>query len=210
MPLERVIRDEFIELPATLRTEARMNGEVFPMDRFEFEAAGVVRSLSVDELEGLVVTMATPGGRIDWIAERAGVVREGSLYTVMLDEYELARFMLKNGLTCPSANLNPEQYDDGEIVDWASDDHDPETGLVLRWNLDAAEAQVDDRTIDEVGLHTLMGREVAQLGLNHAAYRVATVRAGLGEPSVSYAEACEIASEIDGHGMSLTRPVKQY
>jgi hypothetical protein len=205
MPLSRAVRDHN-ELPAILRTEARIDGEVFPIDRIEFDAAGVVRSLGVDELETLVVAMNTPGGRIDWIAERAGVVPERALYTVLLDGYDLGTFMLKNGLDCPSADKNPERYEDGEVVGWASEDHDPATGAIIRWNLEACTAEVDDQTVDEFGFHRLRGREVVQLGLDYDAHKVATVRAGLGESAVSYSEALEIAVELREGGMSLTRP----
>jgi hypothetical protein len=206
MPISRIVRDDIAELPAILRTEARMNGDVFPLDRIEFEAAGVVRNLSVDELEDLVIAMSTPGARIDWIAERAGVVPQGALYTVLLDGYDLAHFMLKNGLCCPSADRNPERFEDGEIVSWAGEDNDPATGLVQRWNLDACTTEVADETIDEYGFHRLIGREVTQLGLDHDAHKVATVRARLGEPAVSYAEALEIAAEMHENGLTLTRP----
>lgn len=206
MPLSRIVRDDAVELPAILRTEARMNGDVFPIERFEFDAAGVVRSLSEDELESLVVEMNTPGGRIDWIAERAGVVPEKALYTVLLDGYDLATFMIRNGLTCPSADRNPERYDDGEIVGWAGDDRDPSTGAVLRWNIETCAAEVADETIDEYGFHRLMGREVTQLDLDYEAHKVAVVRSGLGEPAVTYAEAQEIAAELRDAGMSLSRP----
>jgi hypothetical protein len=207
MPLSRVVRDQSVELPAILRTEARMNGDVFPIDRIEFDAAGVVRSLGVDDLEGLVVAMNTPGARIDWIAERAGVVPDKALYTVLLDGYDLATFMLKNGLDCPSADRNPERYEDGEIVGWAGEDHDPATGAIIRWNLEASEVEVDDETVDEFGFHRLRGREVTELGLDHNAHKVATVRARLGEPAVSYREALEIAAELRESGMSITRPL---
>ncbi|MNU31172.1 hypothetical protein D3C71_196890 [compost metagenome] len=205
MSFSRAARD-YSELPAILRTEARIDGEVFPIDRIEFDAAGVVRSLSVDELEALVVAMDTPGARIDWLAERAGVVPEKAIYTVLLDGYDLASFMLKNGLDCPSADKNPERYEDGEVVGWASEDHDPATGAILRWNQEASAAEVDDQTIDEFGFHRLRGREVVQLGLDYDAHKVATVRVGLGEPAVSYSEALEIAGELREGGMSLTRP----
>lgn len=205
MSFSRASRD-YSELPAILRTEARVDGEVFPIDRIEFDAAGVVRSLSVEELEALVVAMDTPGARIDWIAERAGVVPEKAIYTVLLDGYDLATFMLKNGLDCPSADRNPERYEDGEIVGWASEDHDPATGTILRWNLENFTAEPDEQTVDEFGLHRLRGREVTELGLDHGAHKVATVRAGLGEPSVSYSEALEISGELREGGMSLTRP----
>jgi hypothetical protein len=184
-----------------------MNGDVFPIDRIEFDAAGVVRSLGVDDLEGLVVAMNTPGARIDWIAERAGVVPDKALYTVLLDGYDLATFMLKNGLDCPSADRNPERYEDGEIVGWAGEDHDPATGAIIRWNLEASEVEVDDETVDEFGFHRLRGREVTELGLDHNAHKVATVRARLGEPAVSYREALEIAAELRESGMSITRPL---
>jgi hypothetical protein len=207
MPLSRVVRDQSVELPAILRTEARMNGDVFPIDRIEFDAAGVVRSLGVDDLEALVVAMNTPGARIDWIAERAGVVPDKALYTVLLDGYDLATFMLKNGLDCPSADRNPERYEDGEIVGWAGEDHDPATGAIIRWNLEACAADVDDETVDEFGFHRLRGREVTELDLDHDAHKVATVRARLGEPAVSYSEALEIAAELREGGMSLTRPL---
>jgi hypothetical protein len=207
MPLSRVVRDQSVELPAILRTEARMNGDVFPIDRIEFDATGVVRSLGVDDLEALVVAMNTPGARIDWIAERAGVVPDKALYTVLLDGYDLATFMLKNGLDCPSADRNPERYEDGEIVGWAGEDHDPATGAIIRWNLEACAADVDDETVDEFGFHRLRGREVTELDLDHDAHKVATVRARLGEPAVSYSEALEIAAELREGGMSLTRPL---
>jgi hypothetical protein len=206
MPLSRVVRDQSVELPAILRTEARMNGDVFPIDRIAFDAAGVVRSLGVDDLEALVVAMNTPGARIDWIAERAGVVPDKALYTVLLDGYDLATFMLKNGLDCPSADRNPERYEDGEIVGWAGEDHDPAIGAIIRWNLEACAAEVDDETVDEFGFHRLRGREVTELGLDHDAHKVATVRARLGEPAVSYREALEIAAELREGGLSLTRP----
>ncbi len=206
MPLSRVDRNEFIELPATVRTEARVDGDVFPIDRFQFDIAGIVRGLTVDELEALVVTMRTPGGRIDWLAERAAVVPAGTLYTVLLDEYDLATFMLRNGLDCPSADRNPEHYDDGEIVGWAGDDHDPATGAVLRWNLEACASEVADETIDEHGFHRLLGREVTELGLDHGAHKVAKARESLGEPPVSYAEALEISGELNDNGLSLSRP----
>jgi hypothetical protein len=207
MPLSRVVRDQSVELPAILRTEARMNGDVFPIDRIEFDAAGVVRSLGVDDLEALVVAMNTPGARIDWIAERAGVVPDKALYTVLLDGYDLATFMLKNGLDCPSADRNPERYEDGEIVGWAGEDHDPATGAIIRWNLEACAPEVDDETVDEFGFHRLRGREVTELGLDHNAHKVAIVRARLGEPAVSYREALEIAAELRESGMSITRPL---
>jgi hypothetical protein len=206
MPLSRVVRDQSVELPAILRTEARMNGDVFLIDRIAFDAAGVVRSLGVDDLEALVVAMNTPGARIDWIAERAGVVPDKALYTVLLDGYDLATFMLKNGLDCPSADRNPERYEDGEIVGWAGEDHDPAIGAIIRWNLEACAAEVDDETVDEFGFHRLRGREVTELGLDHDAHKVATVRARLGEPAVSYREALEIAAELREGGLSLTRP----
>lgn len=205
MSFSRAARD-YSELPAILRTEARVDGEVFPIDRIEFDAAGVVRTLGVDELEALVVAMDTPGARIDWIAERAGVVPENALYTVLLDGYDLATFMLKNGLDCPSADRNPERYEDGELVGWAGNDHDPATGAVLRWNLETCAAEVDDQTINEFGFHRLRGREVVQLGLDYDAHKVATVRVGLGESAVSYSEALEIAGELREGGMSLARP----
>jgi hypothetical protein len=206
MPLSRVVRDQSVELPAIVRTEARMNGDVFPIDRIEFDAAGVVRSLGVDDLEALVVAMNTPGARIDWIAERAGVVPDKALFTVLLDGYDLATFMLKNGLDCPSADRNPERYEDGEIVGWAGEDHDPATGAIIRWNLEASDVEVDDVTVDEFGFHRIRGREVTELGLDHNAHKVATVRARLGEPAVSYREALEIAAELREGGLSLTRP----
>lgn len=194
-----------MEMKAVFRKEVWIDDNAFPIDREEFDIADMVREMTIDELEGLVTELQKTSCDLDYIAARAGLTYDGP-YTVIIDDLELADFMIANGLDCPSANRNPNGYADDEIVGWAGADNDPSTGAIVRWALETNSREERDETVDEIGFHNLNSRETYALGLDRNALDIAKTRFSIDRTILPYQEAFDISAELKELNLSVRRP----